>query len=209
MVQIRSFPYEADSNTPLSGKASTPLRSANIRYDDICSLLGCLSISTEQLQGGADQAGPGKLDPQMDLDSMTSPSNMTLKTEPPSDSTLAGATDSVEFYQRLLVATGNEIQNLLKRMRELETSGGAVQYPDLLSQIQNSQERAALSERLALLTHHQDALTEALYIEETMHYYDWYSYNTRPSHPSREAIQETVGVAVESYSTGIQVDGNI
>ena len=61
-------------------------------------------------------------------------------------------------------------------------------------------------------------------------YIDWYSYNTRPSHPSREAIQgsyyagkryldivcdltvlhsvETVGVAIESYASGVPVHGN-
>lgn len=120
MVQIRSFPHEADTNNLLRGKDSTPLRPMNVRYDDICSLLGCLSISTDQFQGGPDQAGlgpvevsaGGKLDPQMDLDS----SNTTLKIDPPSDSTLAGTTDTVEFYQHLLVATGNEIQNVLKRV---------------------------------------------------------------------------------------------
>jgi len=182
MVRVCSFPYEADpSSTHLLSENTQPFGSVTVGYDDVCSLLGSLSISTDQLRGGTAQAGLGasvagrQLDhPQMDLDSAIisppRPNNAAIKIEPPSINP-PGTKSSIEWYQQLLATTRNEIQAVLKRMRDLETSGEVIQYPDLLGQIQNSQERAALSERLALLTHHQDALTEALYFEETMLYY--------------------------------------
>ncbi|KAF8327883.1 uncharacterized protein EI90DRAFT_3126542 [Cantharellus anzutake] len=153
--------------------APKPSGAMNMGYDDICSLLECLSISTDELLA-SDAIQPRSLSTQMVVDDAIytppPPIPVAMGIGPPSNNT-SGTQSSVEWYRQLLSATRDEVQVVLKRMRELEFSKETIQYPDLFGQIQNSQERAILSERLALLTHHQDALSEALYIEETMLYY--------------------------------------
>ena len=125
MVHIRSFPHQADpsSTNLLSEKDTVPFGSVSVTNDDICSLLGSLSISTDQLRSGATQAGLGtvevsagrRLDPQMDLDSIIPPSNGAIKIEPPSNNP-SGTRSSVEWYQQLLATTRDEIQTVLKKV---------------------------------------------------------------------------------------------